>query len=272
MHLLLSPPYATNTPSSLFGLGMGMTFTNIFLRVGFVWLVSQNKKKHIQGTTSEHTAQRGEKEKNYFSKNCGPFFLVQFFHFFRKGCCCSLDKCRTPPSLPDFRITEIEQSLPTLYSVLSGGLIFPSLRKRTLFVVGFLSSISHIPYPISASTIATPISMCCIRKTSSSPFHFSQVFSVLSVFTQFSQFSNPISEMLQVPLFPLLPTCVSLRVPGPPPTSVVLVPEYIEYIEYIEYTAHFHVPMWNASNPGTSFLRSNQFPFFSWSLRAFLSW
>lgn len=70
--------------------------------------------------------------------------------------------------------------------------------------------------------------MCCIRKTSSSPFHFSQVFSVLSVFTQFSQFSNPISEMLQVPLFPLLPTCVSLRVPGPPPTSVVLVPEYIE--------------------------------------------
>ena len=111
--------------------------------------------------------------------------------------------------------------------------------------------------------------MCCIRKTSSSPFHFSQVFSVLSVFTQFSQFSNPISEMLQVPLFPLLPTCVSLRVPGPPPTSVVLVPEYIEYIEYTEYTAHFHVPMWNASNPGTSFLRSNQFPFFSWSLRAF---
>lgn len=180
-------------------------------------MVSQNKKKHIQGTTSEHTAQRGEKEKNYFSKNCGPFFLVQFFHFFRKGCCCSLDNSRTPPSLPDFRITEIEQSLPTWYSVLSGGLIFPSLRKRTLFVVGFLSSISHIPYPISASTIATPPSLCCIRKTSSSPFHFSQVFSVLSVFTQFSQFSNPISEMLQVPLFPLLPTCVSLRVPGPPP-------------------------------------------------------
>lgn len=81
MHLLLSPPYATNTPSSLFGLGMGMTFTNIFLRVGFVWLVSQNKKKHIQGTTSEHTAQRGEKEKNYFSKNCGPFFLLHFNFF-----------------------------------------------------------------------------------------------------------------------------------------------------------------------------------------------
>lgn len=150
MHLLLSPPYATNTPSRLFGLGMGMTFTNIFLRVGFVWLVSQNKKKHTSGDYQwTHRTKRRKGEKLLFEELRSLFFS-SIFSFFPKGLLLfprQMPYAFLSPRLPH----HWNRTVPThtVQRVVWGSYLSQPSKKDIIRrrVPVFHIPISHIPYP-----------------------------------------------------------------------------------------------------------------------------